>query len=120
MNFSLRRLPRWPLALAGVFFAISMLLAVSYPSSFWMITDYQPHGLANALNMAYRLADRQMYLAGGLAYHPGVPFYLMSWLALAVTGYPVATGGPDFFNTVIEHVDEYHQASLFLVALVGA
>jgi hypothetical protein len=120
MNFSLRRLPRWPLALAAIFFAISMLLAVSYPSSFWMITDYQPHGLANALNMAYRLADRQMYLAEGLAYHPGVPFYLMSWLALAVTGHPVATADLGFFNMVIAHVDEYHRASLFLFALVGA
>jgi hypothetical protein len=120
MNFSLRGLPFWPLALAVIFFAISTLLAISYPSSFWMVTDYEPHGLANALNMAYRLADRQMYQADGLAYHPGVPFYLMSWLALAIIGYPVATGAPSFFSTVIEHVDDYHRASLCLAAVVGA
>jgi hypothetical protein len=106
----------WPLALAVVFFLICTLLALAYPSSFWMVTDYEPLGLADALNMAYRLADRQMYEAVGMSYHPGVTFYLMSWLALALAGYPVASGA-DFFSTVLAHVEDYHRIILILGAL---
>jgi hypothetical protein len=96
-----------------------MLLAFSYPSSFWMVTDYEPLGLADALNMAYRLADRQMYEAVGMAYHPGATFYLLSWLALALTGYPIASGD-NFFSTVLGHVEDYHRMISILGALVGA
>jgi hypothetical protein len=109
----------WPSVLAVVFFSISILLAFSYPSSFWMVTDYEPLGLADALNMAYRLADQQMYEAVGMAYHPGVTFYLLSWLALALTGYPVASG-ENFFSTVLGHVEDYHRMILYLGAFVGA
>jgi hypothetical protein len=109
----------WPLALAVLFFSIPTVLAFLYPSSFWMVTDYEPLGLADALNMAYRLADRQMYEAVGMAYHPGVTFYLLSWLALALTGYPIASG-ENFFSAVLGHVEDYHRMILFLGALVGA
>jgi hypothetical protein len=119
MNFDLRGGVFWPLAVAVVFFSICMLLTFSYPSSFWMVTDYEPLGLADALNMAYRLADRQMYEAVGMAYHPGATFYLLSWLALALTGYPIASG-ENFFSTVLGHVEDYHRMILILGALVGA
>src|SRR5260370_9030089 len=109
----------WPSVLAVVFFSISILLAFSYPSSFWMVTDYEPLGLADALNMAYRLADLQMYEAVGVSYHPGVTFYLLSWLALALTGYPIASG-ENFLSTVLGHVEDYHRLILCLGALVGA
>ena len=72
-----------PVAFAILCLAIPPVLFVLYPSSFWANTDYEPLGLADALNLAYRLADRQMYPARGLMDHPGVPFYFMSWLALA-------------------------------------
>lgn len=119
MNLISRRLDLGSLALAVVFFSIVVFLLLSHPTSFWMVTDYEPLGLADALNMAYRLADRQMYEANGMAYHPGVPFYLMSWLALALTGYPVASG-TNFFSAVLAHVEDYHRIILCLGALVGA
>jgi len=119
MNFSLRS-GFWPLALAIAFFSIVVLLAMVYPISFWMGNDYETHALANALNLAYRIGDRQMYEAVGLAYHPGVPFYLMSWLALAVTGNPVASGGIDFFNTIIARVEDFHRALICVGAFTGA
>jgi hypothetical protein len=120
MNFSFHRSLSWPLALAAVFFLIPILLAILYPSSFWMVTDYETLGLANALNMAYRVADWQMYEAVGMAYHPGVPFYLMSWLALALTGYPVASSETSFFNTVMDHVEDFHRVMICLGAFTGA
>src|SRR5260370_6827723 len=119
MNLVSRKGALWPLAFAVVFFSIPTLLAVSYPSSFWMVTDYEPLGLADALNMAYRLADRQMYDANGMAYHPGVTFYLLSWLALALIGYPLSSGD-NSFSTVLAHVEDYHRMILHLGALVGA
>jgi hypothetical protein len=119
MNLNFRSGLFWPLVLAAVFFAISIFLVLSYPSSFWMVTDNETVGLADALNMAYRLADRQMYDAGGMSYHPAVPFYFMSWLALALAGYPVASG-ENFFSTVIEHIEDYHRTILWLSCLTGA
>ena len=75
MNPDLRRSLLWPSVFAILFFAIPPLLFYSYPSSFWAATDYEPLGLADALNMAYRIADGQRYPAKGMTGHPGVTFY---------------------------------------------
>jgi hypothetical protein len=120
MKFGERRLFLWPLVLAGVFLLIPVVLFFGYPIGFWNATDNEPLGLANALNLAYRLADFRMYPAPGLMGHPGVQFYLMSWLALAFTGYPVAVAGQDFFRTVIDHAEDYHRAIVFIAAFAGA
>jgi hypothetical protein len=109
----------WPFVLAAVFFSIPVALFFAYPVSFWNWSDNEPLGLSNALNAAYRLADGRIYETLGLTEHPGVQFYFMSWLALAFTGYPVATG-QDFFRAVIDHVEEYHLAIVCVAALAGA
>jgi len=120
MKSGLRSAWLWPLILAVAFFLIPTLLNHAYPASFWAVTDYETLGLADALNMAYRLADLQQYKAAGLTNHPGVPFYFLSWIALALTGYPVASGEANFFRTVIDHVEDYHRMIMPLGALVGA
>jgi hypothetical protein len=109
-----------PLILAACFFAIPVTLYALYPISFWSVSDNEPEGLGNALSMAYRLADFQLYPAGGLSYHPGVPFYLLSWIALVLSGYPVATGDFSFFNAVLDHVETYHRMIIGLAAMTGA
>jgi hypothetical protein len=119
MSSDFRRLLSWPAAFAILFIAIPPLLFYSHPSSFWANTDYEPLGLGDALNLAYRLADIRLYPAIGMEDHPGAPFYFMSWLALALTGYPIAFKGPGFFSAVIDHVETYHQASVWLAALTG-
>ena len=116
MTFNLRSLSSWPLLLAITFFLIPVLLAAWYPVSFWLGTDYEPHGLADALNLAYRLGDRQMYVANGMAYHPGVPFYLTSWLALALAGYPVASADSGFYAAVMADIEKYHQITIWIGA----
>ena len=73
MNLSSRGGVLWPLALAVIFFSIPVLLALQYPSSFWMGTDNETLGLADALNMAYRLADREMYEAVGMTFPRRMP-----------------------------------------------
>lgn len=110
----------WPLASGLIFLAIPLILFAAYPYSFWVSYDYQPLGLADALNLAYRIGDHQLYAAAGMAGHPGVPFYLMNWLALALTGYPVATKGDGFFDAVISHIDLYHTLTIWLAASTGA
>jgi hypothetical protein len=111
----------WALLFAAGFFCIPPVLFYLYPVGFWSSTDNEPLGLGNALNMAYRLADLRLYDAEGMTGHPGVLFYLMSWLALALSGHPVATGGqPPFFRDVFDHVEAYHGASIFIAAFVGS
>ena len=80
---------------------IPVCLFVAYPVGFWStVTDNEPLGFANALNLAYRFADFRMYPAIGLTNHPGVQFYLMSWLALVLSGHPVAAAAQEhFFST---------------------
>jgi hypothetical protein len=109
-----------PSVLALAFIPIPLILALSYPTSFWAIGDYEPHSLANALNMAYRLVDLKMYKPMGMSYHPGVPFYLTSWLALALTGHPLGTDGVTLFNTMVDHIETFHLTMIFLAGLVGA
>jgi hypothetical protein len=111
----------WPFILAAGFFLIPIVLFSAYPIGFWSSTDYEPLGLANALNMAYRLADVRLYAAEGMTNHPGVPFYLMSWLALALSGHPVAIGEQgSFFRDVVDHVEDYHRAAVYVAALAGS
>jgi hypothetical protein len=109
-----------PTLLSVGFFAIPVSLAYIYPASFWTLTDYEPLGLADAMSMAYRLADLRLYFAQGLSGHPGVPFYFLSWFALALTGHPIAWGDAGFFRDVLDHVTQYHLAIRVLAALVGA
>jgi hypothetical protein len=111
----------WPLILAAVFFFIPVVLFSAYPLGFWSSTDYEPLGLADALNMAYRLGDLTLYAAEGMTNHPGVQFYLTSWLALALSGHPIATGqGYSFFRDVIDHVEDYHRMAVYLAGLAGS
>jgi hypothetical protein len=70
--------------------------------------------------MAYRLADLKMYTPMEMSYHPGVPFYLMSWLALALTGHPLGSDGVALFNTMVDHIETFHLMMIFLAGLVGA
>jgi hypothetical protein len=120
MNFVVLKLFCRPSTLAIAFIPIPLILALSYPASFWALTDYEPHSLANALNMAYRLADLKMYTPLGMSYHPGVPFYLMSWLALALSGHPFGSDGVVLFNTIVDHIEAFHLLMIFLAGLVGA
>jgi hypothetical protein len=120
MNTSLQKSLFWPSFFAACFFLIPTILAILYPISFWLGNDYEPLGLANAMNMAFRLADFRMYPAVGMTNHPGVPFYLINWLALALAGYPLASGGLDFFHSVIANVQHYQRTAIFLATLAGA
>jgi hypothetical protein len=111
----------WPLILAAAFFFIPVALFSAYPVGFWSSTDYEPLGLADALNMAYRLADLTLYPAEGMTNHPGVQFYLTSWLALALSGHPVATGQAySFFRDVVDHVEDYHRMAVYVATLAGS
>lgn len=108
------------LILASLFFLLPLSLAFLYPISFWLGNDYEPLGLANALNLAFRLGHQHMYRAYGLTNHPGIPFYFMSWSALAFSGYPFASGTLEFFHSVLDHIRTYQLSAIALASLLGA
>jgi hypothetical protein len=108
-----------PLVFALLFVAVPPLLFRFYPVPFWTAGEAEWMGLGDAMNLAYRIADLKMYSALGLSGHPGLPFYLMSWLALALSGLPVATKD-GFFNAVLGRLGEYQTINIWLAAIVGA
>ncbi|KYG24601.1 hypothetical protein SE92_33765 [Bradyrhizobium sp. AT1] len=108
------------LTLASLFFLLPVSLALLYPISFWLGNDYEPLGLANAFNLAFRLGHHHMYPAIGLTNHPGLPFYYTSWLALALSGHPFASNPLDFFNSVLDQVRTYQLCAIALTSFVGA
>jgi hypothetical protein len=120
MKFGLAKFLCRPSVLAIAFIPIPLILALANPTSFWCLTDYEPHSLADALNLSYRLADLKMYKAMGLTNHPGVPFYFMSWLAMALMGHPFASDGVILFDTMGDNIETFHLTMIFLAGLVGA
>jgi hypothetical protein len=103
-----------------LFFLLPLSLALLYPISFWLGNDYEPLGLANAFNLAFRLGHHHMYPGDGMTNHPGVPFYVMSWSALALAGYPLASEPLKFFHAVLDHIRTYQLNTIALASLVGA
>ena len=120
MKFAVPKFLCRPSTLAIAFVPIPLIFALLYPVSFWAMSDYEPHSLANALNMACRLADLKMYTPLGMSYHPGVPFYLMSWLALALIGHPLGSDGIGLFNGLVDHIETFYLMMIFFAGLVGA
>lgn len=96
------------------------IFAWRYPASIWSMTDYELDSLSGALNLAYRLGDLRFYPAPSLEKHPGVPHYLLSWIALALSGFPIASSGLAFFRSVLDHVERFHFVTIALSALTGA
>jgi hypothetical protein len=107
-------------ACAAALAVVIAVLAIRYPASIWSITDYELDSLSNALNLAYRLGDFTFYPAPSLENHPGVPHYVLSWIALALAGFPFATSHLQFFRDVLDHVERFHVIMMALSAATGA
>jgi hypothetical protein len=107
-------------ACAAALAIVVALLAVRYPASIWSMTDYELDSLSNALNLAYRLGDFTFYPAPSLENHPGVPHYVLSWIALALAGFPFATSHLAFFREVLDHVERFHFIMMALSVATGA
>ena len=112
--------PLVPLACAAALAVVVAVLAVRYPASIWSMTDYELDSLSNAINLAYRFGDLSFYPAPSLENHPGVPHYVLSWIALAFAGFPFATSHLAFFRDVLDHVERFHFIMMALSALAGA
>ena len=84
------------------------------------MSDYGLDSLSGALNLAYRLGDVRFYPAPSMENHPGVPQYLLSWIGLALAGFPRATSNLGFFSAVLDHVERFHAILIALSALTAA
>ncbi len=107
-----------PSVFALPFVAVPPLLFHFYPVPFWTAGEAEWIAVGNAMNLAYRIADLKMYSAIGMSGHPGVPFYFMSWLALAFSGLPVAYGGEGFFNAALDRLDPFPTINIWLASIV--
>ena len=104
------------LAPAGLLAAIG-LLSVFFPLSIWAASDYSLDSLSGAINLAYRFGDRTFYPAPSMGNHPGVPQYLVSWLSLALSGFPIATSDARFFDQVLDHAELFRSIAVVLFTL---
>lgn len=109
-----------PVACGIALVAAVAALALRYPASIWSVSDYGLDSLSGALNLAYRLGDVRFYPAPSMENHPGVPHYLLSWIGLALAGFPRATSNLGFFNDVLDHVERFHAIMIALSALTAA
>jgi uncharacterized membrane protein len=120
MKNSLVRDKLMPWSAAAILLACIAAFVVRYPTSIWAMGDYDMDSLSNAINMAYRLADLRLYAAPSMGNHPGVPYYLLSWLGLAMAGYPLATPDLTFFNGVLAHAERFRIIMIAISTLAGA
>jgi hypothetical protein len=109
-----------PATCAAALVLVVATLAFRHPASIWSMTDYEMDSLSGAINLAYRLGDFRFYPAESLENHPGVPHYILSWIALALAGFPFATSQLGFFRDVLQHVERFHFIMMALSALTGA
>jgi hypothetical protein len=102
------------LCLAGFLLSIVIL----FPADIWADNDYAREILANACNASARLADRVLYPALMMGYHPGVPVYLLSGLiSLVAMGGKV---GSDlaFFDQLIDRAGFIYAGSKLAVVTI--
>jgi hypothetical protein len=75
-----------------LFCIVEMKMNSIWCESFWISDDYAMLSMAHAINLEWRLNDRVCYPAPSLAGHPGVPFYIASWLAMKFS-FPISSTG---------------------------
>jgi hypothetical protein len=96
-----------------------------WPIEFWYSEDeYAYMSLAHALNLEVRLRDGLWFNDSGLGNHPGIPFYLVSWICLRVVS--LLTGHRDAVAYALAEPDTFYLAtriaagSIALASVVGA
>lgn len=107
------------LAPVGLLASIGLLF-VSFPLSIWAASDYSLDSLSGAINLAYRLGDRTLYPAPSMGNHPGVPQYFVSWVSLALSGFPISTSDLGFFDEVLDNAERFRTIAIVLFTLFGA
>jgi hypothetical protein len=96
---------------------VSWSANILYPSHFWESgDDYVYLSLAHALNLEARLADGRYYRDVGLVGHPGIPFYLVSWLSLRAAA--LSAGAADAVNYGLSSANEFYFSTRVAAALI--
>jgi hypothetical protein len=89
----------------------------SWPISFWSIhDDYAYLSLAHALNLESNLHDGFAYLDFALIGHPGVPYYITSWICLRALA--LFAGAADPASYGFEHPDSFYLATRVAAGLI--
>jgi hypothetical protein len=86
--------------------------------SFWISDDYAMLSMAHAINLEWRLNDSVCYPAPSLAGHPGVPFYIASWLAMKFS-FPISSTGFETFSEIVMHAEDFFLVTQKLAIILG-
>jgi hypothetical protein len=108
----------WTILMAGSLVCAWLAILV-WPIPFWAShDDYAYLSLAHALHLQAILQHEVVGLDLGLVNHPGLPFYVSSWLALrAATSF---AGAQDVIGYALVHPDSFFLATRVTAGLVAA
>lgn len=95
-------------------------MTTQFPAEYWDLLngEYTQLSLSHALHLETRLEKGRNPKNIGLAYHPGVPFYLASWLAMRIGAmdYPA---GEDMLAYTVERPEAFWAARQKMAAAVA-
>ncbi|MGM5026279.1 hypothetical protein AB8B02_08650 [Tardiphaga sp. 862_B3_N4_1] len=101
------------IALAATWFAITQI----WPVPFWQShDDYAYLALAHALNFESSLRDGVVYPNPGLQTHPGIPFYVISWLCMRAAA--LFTGHSDAIELSLSNPEPFFLATRIVAGLL--
>jgi hypothetical protein len=107
----------------ALFFLLAILCAtwlaivLRWSVPFWQAYDeYVYEALADALNLEVWLRSGVHFEDSNLGTHPGVPFYLISWLSLRATA--LLTGHGDVVSYALHEPDAFHLATRIAAGLI--
>jgi len=107
--------PLLAIALVATWLTVYLL----WPTPFWASDDdYAYLALAHALHFEATLRGGDVSQDGGLMNHPGLPFYVASWLALRASA--LFAGGKDAIAYALSQPDGFFLATRIIAGLITA
>lgn len=100
--------------------AFLALLTFSLRGSFWTSQDYGMLSISHAIHLEWRLSHGESFPAPGLAGHPGIPFYLASWLAVFLVVPSFSGAGYERFSEIMANIETIYLANQAIaIALIA-
>ena len=110
------------LVIAGIplgLIAAWLIVYFAWPLSFWTTgDDYVNLSLAHALHFEAKLRGEAVLVDAGLVAHPGVPFYVMSWLCMRAAAF--FSSGTDVLVDTFTNPDGFFLATRIATGSITA
>jgi len=101
----------------GLLIPIWVIICYGWPISFWSShDDYSYLALAHALSLESSLRDGLVYPDAGLIDHPGLPYYVVSWICLRIAA--LFAGAADAVSYGLNDADGFYLATRVAAGLI--